>query len=127
MYVNKGAPATEYLGGFVQRCNANVDTHSTCTVVIPHCEWEGDDWFVAIQGRYSADFIGRFTLRAFTEEVRDFQLTDGVSRYDRVAVGRHQHYFIETTAQEDQYLSIDLYVNQDQDAVTVYLNRDERA
>jgi len=33
--------------------------------------------------------------------------------YDRVSVGRYQHYFIETTAEEDQYLAIDLYTNKE--------------
>eukprot|EP00339_Tiarina_fusa_P012776 CAMPEP_0117025160 /NCGR_PEP_ID=MMETSP0472-20121206/18612_1 /TAXON_ID=693140 ORGANISM="Tiarina fusus, Strain LIS" /NCGR_SAMPLE_ID=MMETSP0472 /ASSEMBLY_ACC=CAM_ASM_000603 /LENGTH=3343 /DNA_ID=CAMNT_0004731795 /DNA_START=70 /DNA_END=10101 /DNA_ORIENTATION=+ len=127
MYVNKGAPATEYLGGWVHKCKVDTTTQSFCTIVVPHCEWEGDDWFVAIQGKYSADFVGRFTLRAFTDEVRDFQLTDGRSHYDRVSVGRYNHYFIETVAEEDQYLAIDLYTNQDQDAITAYLMKDQRA
>jgi len=64
MYVNKGAPATEYLGGWVKKCKVDTTTQSFCTIVIPNCEWEGDDWFAAIQGKYAADFIGRFTLRA---------------------------------------------------------------
>ena len=127
MYVNIGAPATEYLGGFVAKCFANTTTQSYCTVVIPHCHWSSDDVFVAIQGRYDADFVGRFTLRASTDEVRDFQLTDGVSHYDRVPYGIYHHYFIETNAEEDQYLAIDLYPNQDQDYITAYLNYAERA
>ena len=57
MYINKGAPATEHLGGWVQKCKVDTTTQSYCTIVVPHCEWEGDDWFVAIQGKYSADFV----------------------------------------------------------------------
>ena len=127
MYVNMGAPATQYLGGYVDKCKVDTLSQSYCTIVIPHCEWEGDEVFVAIQGVYDADFIGRFTLRANTEEVRDYQLKDGVSHYDRVAVGRYNHYFIDTTAPEDEYLAIEVYTNQDQDYVTVYLNHDDRA
>ena len=127
MYVNKGAPATHYQGGWQYKCQADVFTQSYCTIVIPDCEWEGDDYFVAIKGDYDADFTGRFTLRATSDEVRDYQLTDSVPHYARVSEGRYKHFFIDTTAEESEYLAIDIYTNQDQDAISAYMNKDARA
>lgn len=125
MYVRADAAATEL--GYDYSCSANIQSESYCTIVIPNCEWVSNDYFVAVKGDYDADFIGRFTLRASLEEIRDTQLTSGVSVYDRVSYGTYKHFFIESDGVQNKHLYINLYTNQDQDNVSVYLNLDSRA
>ena len=125
MYVRADASATEL--GYDYTCSAKIQSESYCTIVIPHCEWKSNDYFVAVKGDYDADFIGRFTIRAYLEEVRDFQLTSGVYTYDRVEYGTYKHFFIDSENIQYKHLYINLYTNQDQDPVSVFLNIDTRA
>jgi len=125
MFVNRGGVA----GGacYDYHCEAHIIGFSYCTIVVPSCEWTEDNYFVAIQGDFDAVFNGRYTIRATVEQVRDIQLTDSISVYNRVPEGRYQHYFIDVPALGDRYLLFDLYTNSDQDKVTAYLNVDDRA
>lgn len=125
MYVHAGGPAGDRCYDYT--CSADIEGFSYCTVVIPHCDWQNEDYFIAIKGDYDADFTGRFTLRASLDEVRFTELTSSVSVYGRVPESRYNHYFIASTGDRTQSLVIDLYTNNDQDAVDVYLNVDEPA
>lgn len=125
LYVNSGSLATAECQTYT--CNARISTSSFCVVVVPHCQWVGDNWFVSVQGNFNAVFPGRFTLRASVEEVRDTQLVDGVSVYGRAPAYRYQHYFLDVPAEGKRYLQVNVYTNADQDAVSAYLNVDQRA
>ena len=128
LFVNINSPAGANPSGHKYWCETSVYEDSYCTIVVPNCEWQaGDRYFVAVQGDYSADFKARFTLLATLDEIRNYELSDNVPVYDRVGEGRYKHYFIHTNAEEDQYLEIDVYTNQDQDPISVYLNKDRRA
>jgi len=124
-YVNTQGPATEL--GYEYTCNAKIQSESYCLIVIPHCEWTSNDVFMSIQGNYDADFPGRVTVRAYLEEVRDYELTDGVYASDRVCEGTYKHFFIESNGDPNQVLVIDIYTNQNQDPVSMYLNLNGRA
>ena len=125
MYVNKNAPAGERCSDYT--CTANLLGESYCTVVIPHCDWDTSDIFVAIQGNYDAVLNARYTLRASSEEVRDVQLFANVAHQDHVSEGRYKHYFIDVVGNEDQYLAFDLFANHDQDTISAFMNVNERA
>jgi len=125
LFVNADGPAGDKCFDF--SCEANIQSESYCTVVIPHCEWASNDYFIAVKGDYDADFPARFTIRASIEEVRTYQLTSGVSVYDRVSESRYKHYFITSTGAISKYLAVDLYTNNDQDLVSTYLNVHEPA
>jgi len=129
MYVAKGAVASD--GYYQYSCVANVATDSFCTIVVPHCEWVGNDYFIAIKGDYDADFDGRYTIRAYTDEVRDYALTSGVSVTDRVSQGLYKHYFLDVQGGEHEihteYLYVFFYSNDNRDPVSVFLNYESRA
>ena len=125
LFVNADGPAGDKCYDYT--CTANIQSESYCTVVVPSCEWQSNDYFVAVKGDYDAVFPGRFTIRASIEDVRTYQLTSGVSIYDRVSVGRYKHYFIVSTGTVSKYLAVDFYSNNDQDLVSVYLNVHEPA
>jgi len=125
LFVNKGAPAGDDC--YTYTCEANIESQSYCTIVIPHCEWEGNSYFVAVKGDYDADFIGRFTLRTYTREVRDLELTNGVPVTDSVHGGEYNHYFLDVSGDKDEYLSVFFFSNNDHDLLSVYLNVNERA
>jgi hypothetical protein len=125
LFVNSDSLATADCMKYT--CNARIASNSYCTIVVPHCDWSGDNWFVSVQGNFDAVFPGRFTLRASVEEVRDTQLVDGVAVYGRAPAMRYQHYFIEVPAEGKRYLQVDIYTNADQDRVSAYLQVDQRA
>jgi len=123
MYARADGPATEL--GYDFTCSAKIQSESYCTIVVPQCEWTSSDFFVAVKGDYDATFIGRFTIRAYLEEIRDFELTSGIYTYDQVPEGTYKHYFIESDGVQTKHLHINVYTNQD--VVSVYLNLDGRA
>ena len=127
LFVNYKRTAGKNPTGHRYECTASDVDDSFCTVVIPHCEWLDEEYLLAVRGDYEADFPARFTLHARAEPIRDVQLHDGIPYYGRVEQGLYKHHYIETDAEEDTYLAIDVYTNQDQDPVTVYLNHDTRA
>ena len=124
LYVNKDAPAGDSC--YTYQCEANVESDSYCTIVIPHCQWEGN-YFIAVKGDYDADFIGRFTLRTYTQEVRDVELTSGVTVNANIHEKVYHHYFLDVSGEKDEYLSVFFYSNNDLDALSVYLNVNEKA
>ena len=127
LFVNHLRTAGSNPSGHIGMCTATTSDDSYCTVVIPHCQWLSGEYFISVRGDYESDFDARFTLYASSEEVRDVALVDGIPYYDRVHENLYKHYYIHTDAEEDKYLAIDVYTNQDQDAVTVALNKDQRA
>ena len=125
MYVKADIPASELTYDYI--CEVNEQSESYCTVVVPHCDWNSNDYFISVKGNYNANSSARFTLRANLQEVRDFQLTSGVSIYNVVTTGTYKHFFIESDGIKNKHLLINLYTNQDQGAVSMYLNINSRA
>eukprot|EP01094_Clydonella_sp_ATCC50884_P020966 TRINITY_DN4488_c0_g1_i1.p1 TRINITY_DN4488_c0_g1~~TRINITY_DN4488_c0_g1_i1.p1 ORF type:complete len:3374 (+),score=1336.04 TRINITY_DN4488_c0_g1_i1:745-10122(+) len=125
VYVNSKALASSECYRYT--CSANIQSESFCTIVVPHCEWDAEDWFVSVQGNFDAVFPGRYSLRANVEEVRDTALRSGVTVYGRVSYDRYQHYYIDLQNDETRFLLVEIYTNADQDEVNAYLNIDQRA
>jgi len=125
MFVKADLPADEL--AFDYSCTANIESESYCTIVVPHCEWESNDYFISVKGDYNATFPARFTIHAHLDEIRDYQLTSGLSVHSKVTTGTYKHFFIESDGNQINHLLINLYTNQDQDVVSVYLNVNSRA